>query len=164
SGWQRLGTWTLPFPKPTAVSVTPSAGTAPSAVLQAVVSDVAGGSNINDVLLLMNNSISGVAGCYLRYRPFTKQLFLANDAGTAFLGPIIPGTAGTLENSQCILNGAASSAVVAGNNLTLSVSVSFKPSFAGLKNIYLSAVANALNSGWTQVGTWTLPFPKPTAV
>ena len=64
-----------------------------------------------------------------------------------------------MQNSQCVLNGATSSVVAAGNNLTVNFSVSFLPAFTGNKNIYLFAFdgANNLNSGFTLLGTWNLP-------
>ena len=79
---------------------------------------------------------------------------------------ITPGAAGTLQNSQCVLDGATSSVVAAGNNLTVNASVSFKPAFIGSKNIYLLATdtKNSLSSAWAPLGTWTLPIPTPAPV
>ena len=63
---------------------------------------------------------------------------------------ITPGAFGTLQNSQCVLDGATSSAVAAGTNLTVNASVSFKPAFIGSKNIYLLATdtKNSKSSAW----------------
>jgi hypothetical protein len=159
SVWNLLGTWNLPIPTPAAVSVSPSAGTATSSVFQAVYSDVAGSVKVGDARLLINNAISFVRSCGVRYSQTTNQLFLMNDAGTVWQGPITPGAASTLQNSQCVLDGATSSVAGVGNNLTVNFSVSFLPAFVGNKNIYLLATdtTNNLNSGWKQLGTWTLP-------
>jgi hypothetical protein len=163
SGWKQLGTWTLPVPTPVNVSVTPNAGTATSQIFSAVYSDTAGAVRITDARLLINNAVSFVGSCAVRYTQATNQLFLMNDAGTVWQGPITAGAAGTLQNSQCVLNGATSSVTAAGNNLTVNTSFSFKPTFIAAKNQYLQAydVANHVNSAWSQVGTWTLPVPTP---
>jgi hypothetical protein len=77
-------------------------------------------------------------------------LFLMNDAGTNWLGPISPGTNFTLQNSQCVLRAADSSVTGSGPNLTVKFGITFLPSFAGTKNIYLDAQGSAGYSGWMQ--------------
>jgi hypothetical protein len=68
------------------------------------------------------------------------------------------GAATTLQNSQCSLNVAATSASMNGNTLTLNLAMTFKPAFAGAKNIYMYGVdVSGPNSGWQQLGTWTVP-------
>ena len=43
-----------------------------------------------------------------------------------------------------------------GNTVTWNVPMTFKPAYAGAKNIYLLAVdASGSNSGWQQLGSWT---------
>ena len=54
-----------------------------------------------------------------------------------------------------------------GNTLTLNVPMTFKPAFAGAKNIYLHAVdVSGANSGWQSLGAWTVAGDSgtPTAV
>src|SRR5262249_14785713 len=73
-----------------------------------------------------------------------------------------PQGAGTLSNSQCSINVSQSSFSGSGLQLTVTVSVTFQSSFAGTKNNYLIAFDQAgLNSGWQQVGTWTVPGSGP---
>ncbi len=64
-----------------------------------------------------------------------------------------------------MLNGAGSSASIAGTNLTLTVSLTFLPGFAGNKTVYLSAADASTTTGYVAKGTWTvtLPPPMPTA-
>src|SRR5581483_10368481 len=46
-------------------------------------------------------------------------------------------------------------ASLSGNTLTLRLSITFKSTFAGTKNIYMwAADANGTNSGWQLRGTW----------
>jgi MBG domain (YGX type) len=166
SAWTKLGTWSLPVPTPTPVSVTPNVGTATSAVFSAVYSDTAGAAKISQGLLLINNAVTFTGSCSTRYNQTANQLFLINDAGNGWLGPITPGAAATLQNSQCVLNGSGSSAAAAGNTLTVNFSISFLPAFIGSKNVYLQGQdsANGVNSAWTSLGTWSLPIPIPAAV
>src|SRR5207248_454530 len=86
-----------------------------------------------------------------------NALYLMNDAGNAWLGPITPGTSATVQNSQCVVNGAQTSASGSGNTLTLNLSLNFKSTFVGGKNIYGWAQDNGnANSGWQPIGTWTV--------
>jgi hypothetical protein len=72
------------------------------------------------------------------------------------MGPVTPGAAMTVQNSQCTLNGAGSSVSSSVNNLTVNVALTFKPAFAGAKNVYLNAVdSGALWSNWQLRGNWT---------
>ena len=106
--------------------------------------------------VLFNPSVWGAQGCYVLYYQPTNKLYLQNDAGTASLGPLTPGAAGTLANSQCTLNGSGTTASGSGPTLTLNLSVSASTSFLGTKNIYLHAQDSAgLSSGWRNRGTWT---------
>ncbi len=67
------------------------------------------------------------------------------------------GSATTLQNSQCSLNVGTAWISTSGNTLTLNVTVTFTPAFVGAKNIYLYAVdGSGSNSGWQQLGTWTV--------
>ena len=128
--------------------------------------DASGAVNIGDVRFFISKVLSAPGACYVRYLKSLNQLFLLNDAGTVFLGPITPGVAGSLQNSQCVLDGATSSAVAAGNNLTVNLSLNFKPTFSGAKNIWLDGIdtANHLDSGFQLLGTWNLPVPTPVPV
>jgi hypothetical protein len=88
--------------------------------------------------------------------PGSTALYLYNDAGTATTGPLTPGSASTLSNSQCTLNGTGSSASGSGNTLTLALSIAFKPAFGTLQNVYGYAYDNGGNaSGWQTLGAWT---------
>lgn len=82
----------------------------------------------------------------------TIQLQWDNMAG-ADAKPINSTT--TLQNSQCAI-GATSLAVSALSN-TITIDVTFKNTFQGLKNIYMygADTDGTINSGWVQKGTWT---------
>ena len=82
-----------------------------------------------------------------------------NDAGNGLLpGLVLNGSAGTLANSQCSVNGAGSSVGGVGNTLTLNLSLTFSASFSGNKIMYLAARDIAQNStGWQALGVWNVP-------
>ncbi len=158
SGWVQEGTWT-PNPSagpPAIVSLLPNSGTGTPVTFTAVYSDPNGATDLNQAMLLVNAAVSGAGACEVYYYPQGNQLYLRNDAGTAWLAALTPGVAGTVSNSQCTLNAGSSSVSTAGNNLTLNVALSFSGTFLGAKNVYLYAAGlSGQNSGWVQKGTWT---------
>jgi len=92
----------------------------------------------------------------VEYLKGPNTLYLLNDAGNAWMGPLTPGVAGTQSNSQCTLDAGSSSVSGSGNTLTVTLRLTFSGSFTGTKNVYGEAVDNASrNSGWQTLGTWT---------
>jgi hypothetical protein len=154
SGWQPGGTWTVPAGLPTPVSVTPSAGSGSGRTFSFLYSDPKGYTGLSAVQVIVNNTLAWASGCALTYYPGTNSLFLLNDAGNAWAGPVTLTQSGTLQNSQCIVNAASSSVSGSGNNLTVNVALSFQPAFTGLKNIYMLAY-DGPPSGWQLKGSWT---------
>jgi hypothetical protein len=159
SGWQAKGTWTVTAggnASPTAGSVTPGSGTGAGQTFTYVFSDSNGFADISSAQLLVNSGLSAANGCYLYYAHAANAIWLANDAGSQYVGSKTLGAAGTLQNSQCVVDAGASSASGAGNTLTLNVALSFKPAFAGAKTNYVFVADNAgAASGWQSKGTWT---------
>ncbi len=81
-----------------------------------------------------------------------------NDAGTNWLGPMTPGAAGTLQNSQCSVDVGNSSASGSGNSLTLNLAMTFTSSFAGTQSTWMKADDNGgQTSGWQIPGSWLVP-------
>ena len=116
--------------------------------------------------MLFSTQVNQANSCYLQFNHPSNTLYLRNDAGTAWLGPVNLGSAGTLENSQCSVNSELSSFSGAGTTLTVDLALSFKAAFAGAKNVYMYAADTmGLNSGWQQKGTWnTTTNQAPVAV
>jgi len=167
SGWVMKGTWT-PNPSagpPAIVSLSPTSGTGASVTFQAVYSDPNGAGFVTEALLLVNSALTTANGCYVYYQPQLNHLYLANNAGNAWMTPALtPGVAGTASNSQCTLNAGTSFVSTAGNNLTLYVALSFSGTFIGSRNVYLYAAASGQNTGWAMRGTWTNPSAGPPAI
>ena len=150
-----------------AVSVSPSAGAGRSATFQAVYFDSNGAGQLSELLLQINGSQSSGNACYVYYQPSGKHLYLATNAGNAWITPALtPGVAGTASNSQCTLNAGSSSVTAAGGNLTLSVALTFSNTVEGTQNVYLYAAGlSGQASGWVKAGTWTPnPIASPPAI
>jgi hypothetical protein len=58
-----------------------------------------------------------------------------------------------VSNSQCTISGAGSSLSASGNNLMLTLAVTFSQSFGGNRIIYGAAGNGKQNSGWQSIGT-----------
>jgi len=85
-------------------------------------------------------------------------LYLADDVGHTVQGPLAPGSSASIQNSQCILNGSASSASGTGDELTLGVSLVFKSTWSGSKNIYVKQYdVQGGSTNWTPAGNWIVP-------
>jgi hypothetical protein len=156
SGWQQKGTWTVPGGSLGPVSVTPSSGTGSSQTFAFVFSDPQGYTAISNVSVIFNSSLTGNGACYLLYYRGSNVLYMANDASTGWLPPVVLGQSGSVQNSHCTVNAAGSSALGSGNNLTMNLALSFPPAFQGTRNIYMEAY-DGTDSGWPQKGTWTIP-------
>jgi hypothetical protein len=157
AGWTQKGTWTTGAPQPPVlVSVTPSSGSGATQTFSMVYTDPNGLSDLKSVYVFFNTSLNVNAACRVIYYPALNQMHLYDDAGTTQSAAVTPGSATTVSNSQCTLNGTGSSFSNAGNNLTLNVALTFTGTFTGLKNIYMYAAENnGTTAGWTQKGTWT---------
>lgn len=143
---------------PDALSVSPASGSGMSQTFTLRYSDADGGADMSVAGIIINSSFAVPSSCYINYYRVDGRLWLENDAGTAYVGSVQLGSAQTVENSQCKVSGAGSSAVVAGSNLTVTIPLTFKQAFGGARNVYLSATDTAGHAGpWEQLGTWHVP-------
>ena len=94
------------------VSVSPSSGSGLSQVFTVTYPDANGYQDITGTYLLINSGFAAASSCYVSWSPANNSFSLLNDAATAWLGPITPGTTATVQNSQCVLNAATSSAAL----------------------------------------------------
>ena len=163
SGWQALGTWTVPGAASTGPAV---AGMFPARTVglgqpyNFTFTDSNGWQDIAVANVLINSAINGIGACYVAVVPNGGgfSLFLVDDAGDAggpYQGMTLPG-AGTISNSQCTISGAGSGFFLAGNSLTLTLAITFSPSFAGNQVVYAAARSTSQNSGWQPIGTVTV--------
>jgi hypothetical protein len=161
SGWQKLGTWTVPSLAVTvsAVSVTPNAGSGSVQSFQLLYSDTLGASDLKTTWVWFTPSFgAGANTCMLYYDRVANSLNLLNDAGGAWMAAAV-GAPGTLQNSQCAVDVGATMAIPAGSSLALTLPISFKAGYAGAKEVWLYGAGSAVNSGWQKLGSWTVPIP-----
>ena len=154
SSWQQMGTWTIPSlaQPPVNVSVSPSSGTGTTQTFTFTAASGSGYRNIAYVQIIFAN---GGASCFLEYLA-PSTIFVNSDSGSNWAASGALGASGTIENSQCRLNLAASSAAGSSSNLTLNLAVTFKSGLQGQQSIYMAVADNAgLASSWQQMGTWT---------
>jgi hypothetical protein len=158
SGWQQRGTWTVPAAVVTADSVMPASGTGSSQTFALQYSDTAGATDLATVWVFFTQTFGSgnVSSCMAYYNRAGNTLYLLNDAATVWM-PAIIGTGGTLQNTQCAIAMGSTTAVPSGNTLTLNLAMTFKPAYAGAKNVYMFAGNGTASSGWQQRGTWTVP-------
>jgi len=161
-GWQTMGTTTIVNALPQIALLVQGTAAGGASTYAVTVQDGNGYSDIQGVYLLINSTLNGVNSCSPGYFVGTNQLYLLNDGSTAWLGPLTPGTAATVSNSQCALLAASSSVTGAGNTLTVQFSVQYKSGFTGTMNVYVAArnLAGAL-VGWQTMGTTTIASLLP---
>ncbi len=160
TGWVQASTWTIgsaaPQP-PTLASVSPSGSTTATQTFTLTARDANGASDISRIYFLVNSSPSvPVNSCHGFYDRSVGALFLYNDALTTLQGPLSPGTAGTLQNGQCVINGVSSSVSAAGTDLTLNLSLTRQGSYStGAQNLYVwvTDVASG-GTGWVLASSW----------
>jgi len=168
-GMATVGTWTVPQTPvsgtPAVVSLSPSNGAGTLQAFTLAVSDSVGASDLGSVQILVGSSAKTASACAVTYSALQNSFSLANDAGTASAGSVIPGQTSTVSNSQCSLTGAGSSAQASGTTLTMTVNLQFNVAFASLgssatKNVYVEPVNLAGQGpagGYVVAGTWTVP-------
>ena len=144
---------------PTTVSVTPSSGSGAQQTFALQYDDPLGATDLTTAWVWFTsnfNAVSSANSCLVYYARATNQVFLLNDAGTAY-SSATPGAAVTLSNSQCSVNAAAASVTASGTSLTVNLPVTFAAGYAGTKSIYMYAAGSNANSGWQTMGIWTVP-------
>jgi len=156
---------------PSLASLAPPVSTGQNQTLT-VMYNAPGGYQTLDVLnVLINTYLDGRQACYLAYSRPANTLYIVNDNGDAssLSGKTMDGT-GTVGNSQCTVALNGSSAAGSGNTFTLTLNLTFAPSFAGNKVIYAAARDTTQNnSGWQTMGAHGVPplpatFPMPVSM
>jgi hypothetical protein len=173
SGWQQPGTWNVTANQPPSVSsMTPYVGSGTTQNLVLNFSDPDGAVDLASVQVLINTFLDGISGCYLAYNIPGDTLYLVGDNGDAGhpTGMLLRnGSGGALQNSQCTVTWLGSSAVFSGNQLTLTLALTFSsPAFSGNKVVYTAAQDNGgNNTGWNTMGVYAVtggPTTYPAAV
>jgi RHS repeat-associated protein len=167
SNWQQVGTWTtstVSSQPPSPVSALPTSGTGLAQNFRFTASSPNGYGYIAIMEAIVGSSLTWTSACGALYYPLDNTVYLANDAGTGWIGGPL-GATGTFSNSQCTLNTGTSSVSGSGNNLTVSLTLTFNSSWAGAKNTWLWVYDRGDHSaGFQQMSTWTVGTPPPPTV
>jgi hypothetical protein len=144
------------------VSLTPRWGSGPSQLFQLRVSDAAGVADIARIWIHATPSAGPFGGapvnsCLLNYTFAGNRVGLLDDTGTA-TNSLTPGSAGTLQNSQCSIDMSAVSVSATGNDLLFSFPLQFQPGFTGLMQMAAAVDGTANSSPFQVVGNW-MPVP-----
>jgi hypothetical protein len=155
TGWVQTGTWN-PYSAvaPTAAG-SPSSVSGPWQTLAFQGRDGNGFADIQRIYFLVHPTPTIPTGtCHGFFDRASGGIYLYDDSLTVLSGPLIPGNASNLSNSQCRIEGVGTSITTAsGAELTLNV---YGRLFGTTtKNVYLWVVDNAgAGTGWVQVSTW----------
>jgi len=169
TNWQALGVWQVPGPAATGTiavsSVTPARATASSGTPQTLtvtLTDSKGTGDFGVVNVLINNAIDGRQACYLAYVASSNTLYLVDDAGDAggpFAGGmVLNGGSGSIQNSQCVVNGTGSTVTPSPGTLALALNATFTGAFKGNRIVYIAGrdSAGGNNTDWQAAGTFTV--------
>ncbi len=149
--YPQIATWTPASTAPSLVSVT--AGSTVSVVL----ADVNGYSYINAANIVINKVLNWANSCNVWYDLPSNTLYLWNGGGWD-ISPLGAGGT-TLANSQCSLDGAASTMTGAGNTLTLNLALNYTSAMTGVQNVYVWSNDKADASTGFQTSTTTITLP-----
>jgi len=136
------------------ISVSPASGSTGRQVLTSVSRHASSANSIlYSQVLISKNGLSAVNGCYISYDPTGNVFYLLSDDVSTWFG-LLGGSPNKVGNSQCTIHGATSGSSKSGTDLTTSIDVSFRTSFAGTKAVYLLAGdSSGAVSSWQQVGS-----------
>jgi len=154
TGWVAEGSFSVTIPSgvPVVSSVNPNANSGSGGTFTFVYGDTVYAQNLTAVAFLFNTSVSFSSACYVVWDLTQNTIALIGDSGSG--SSSVPlGSLTSLHNSQCTVNGGASSAV-SGLSMILTISITFSSGFSGIKNIYMYAAVGAANTGWVQEGTY----------
>ena len=107
----------------------------------------------------MNSNPSIPAGsCHGFYDRASNSIVLYNDAVSAVVGAVTPGAAGTIQNSQCAINGGASPVFSSGTDVVLNLNITRQGAYStGSLNLYAWVTDNSnLGTGCFQAATWSV--------
>jgi hypothetical protein len=109
---------------------------------------------ITEYDFLVSSNGGTASACWAKFVPNWPGygFYLANDAGTAWLGPW-QGSSTPLQNSQCVLTMSFGGPYDHNNPV---FAIDFLTSFTGAKNTYLLVDNYQGSTGWQQVGTWNV--------
>lgn len=167
TGWLTAATWSLTasLSPPTLAAASPTASTSATQTFALTARDTDGVANLQRVYFLVNTNTSiPTGGCHGLYDRASNAIYLYNDGLTGLNG-FVAGTSGVAQNSQCRINGAATTVSASGTDLVLNLNITRQGSYAsGARNLYVWITDNdGFGTGWQQAATWTTAGAGPQA-
>lgn len=148
TGWvARIGVTAPPSQVPSADDATIVYGANGAATITARFSHPGGAAALTAVAVLLSRTATVDFACWITYNPSTNSISLANNVSSSG-NTSTPLGSGSLQNTQCTINTAASSRTMSGNTLTLTLSTVLDAGFPGNNTIYLYAADASVNTGW----------------
>jgi hypothetical protein len=139
---------------PLAVSVTPASGTGARQVFQFLMRDPDGANDLWYARVQFGDPAVTSNACFIHFAPAANLVYLQNDVANGWYGMYLG--SGTTSNNQCTLHGATSSMVKSGTDITLTLDITFRPAYNGLRNVNLFVSDKQANeTGWRQLGSYT---------
>jgi hypothetical protein len=148
TGWVAKGG----LPRPSADSVSPSAGSGASQNFTFAFSDTQNALNLTGLAMLFKSSLSFTNACYIVYDRLAGSIALLYDNASGSVSRPL-NSSQTLQNSQCAVG--TVTVTISGQSMLINAAITFKPAFNGPQNIYMYAAEIGQNTGWQQRGTFT---------
>jgi hypothetical protein len=146
---------------PTAVSVSPSSGSARRQTMQFVFRDLDGASDLDWVEMVIATS-QGATGCVAYFSPASyPTVYLGDSTGSPNWRTASLGSGSAIQNmlGNCKLYPATSSRTLNGTDLTLSLDLEYAAASSGTKGIWVSEkdLGHSSSVNWVQMGNWYVP-------
>ncbi|HWQ57037.1 MAG TPA: hypothetical protein VN442_25350 [Bryobacteraceae bacterium] len=125
-------------------------------------SDPDGYADITDAYVMINSGYTnGANTCWLHYNRADNSIRLSYDntpSTLAWQPALILGSRSAQRNSQCSIDVAAATAKGSGDQLAVTLPVTFSSTWRGVKNVYVFVRdKGGATAGYAAVGTWTVP-------
>ena len=163
SGWVAMGVHgvpPLPVSYPNPIGMTPASGSTANAMLTLTYQDASSASNIQTAWALINLALDGRNACYVAYYQPGNQVYLVpdNGDGSQATGMVLTGS-NSVSNSQCTVSAQGSSVAMNGPDLIVTLNITFKPAFAGPKDVWMAVqtVGGLETSAWQPLAAWQVP-------
>jgi hypothetical protein len=138
-------------------AMSPMSGAGRSQAFRVVASHPAGATAINDLQVLIDEKMTatGSSACWMDVNSL-KSVAVRSEDGADWLPSVRIGSAATAVNSKCSVDAGGVKVETEGNELAVTLPVTFAAGFKGAKKVWVVASGPRHHSGWQERGTWTV--------
>jgi hypothetical protein len=163
-GWLATGNWTVPIGPEFVAPITDSfdmTTTSPNRMdVSATYYDANGADDIEDMYILINDSLRYGNACFLMYRSSENRLYILDSNGVTWKGSGFLGLESILSNEQCSVDLIFSSRTVGDYFYTLNLRIRAASGWNGQRFIWTYVQDKAGLAGlWALQESLTLPIP-----